>query len=100
MKFPALHLHTVFSDGTYLPQDLILEAKRNDLSAIAVADHGTVAGLESTIEAGKREAVEVIPAIELTAEYGGLEIHILGYFLDYRNKGLIKRLDILKKNRI
>ena len=100
MKFADLHLHTVFSDGTYLPQDLILEARRNDLSAIAVADHDTVDGLESTIEAGNKEAVEVIPAIELTAEYETIEIHILGYFLDYRNKGLIERLDVLKKNRI
>jgi predicted metal-dependent phosphoesterase TrpH len=100
MKFADLHLHTVFSDGTYSPGELIWESNKAGLSAIAVVDHDTVEGIDAAIELGEREGVEVIPGIELTAEFEGLEIHILGYFLDYKNKGLLEQLAVLKQNRI
>lgn len=100
MRFADLHLHTVFSDGTYTPQELILEAARQGLSAIAVVDHDTVAGLMPATEAAKSENIEIIPGIELSAEYDGLEVHVLGYLIDYRHKGLLEKLNFLKQNRI
>ena len=100
MKFADLHLHTLFSDGTYTPEELILAAAKQDLSAIAVVDHDTVDGLDPVIEAAKAKDVEILPGIELTAEYDGLEIHILGYLIDYKRKDLLEKLGFLKKNRI
>jgi len=100
MKFADLHLHTVFSDGTYTPETLVSKAKAVGLSCIAVVDHDTILGIGPSLEAGASEGVEVVPGIELTAEYEGHEIHILGYFLDYTNKSLVKELDSLKHNRI
>ncbi|MBU1726329.1 MAG: PHP domain-containing protein [Candidatus Omnitrophica bacterium] len=100
MKFADLHLHTVFSDGTYTPSGLIKAASEAGLSAISVVDHDTVAGLEPCIEIGMPRGIEVLPGIELTSEYEGLEIHILGYLIDYRNNNLIKQLAILKETRI
>jgi len=100
VKLADLHLHTLFSDGTYTPQVLIEAAKRVGLSCIAVVDHDTVSGIAPTLELAKSKDIEVLPGIELTAEFEGLEIHILGYLIDYKNKYLIERLDLLKKNRI
>lgn len=100
MKFADLHLHTLFSDSTYTPQELIRKALKQGLAAIAIVDHDTVDGLEPAIEIAESESVEVLPGIELTAEYDGLEIHILGYLIDYKNKGLLDKLDFLKKVRI
>ncbi len=100
MKFADLHLHTVFSDGTYSPGELIRGGKRAGLAAIAVVDHDTVEGIAPAIELGEQEGIEVIPGIELTAELGNLEIHILGYLLDYKNKRLLEALAVLKQNRI
>ena len=100
MKFADLHLHTAFSDGTYTPEELVAESGRQGLSCIAVVDHDTVDGVGLTIEAGLRNGVEALPGIELTAEYDGLEVHILGYLVDYRQKVLKERLDILKNNRV
>jgi hypothetical protein len=100
MKFADLHLHTVFSDSTYTPQALVREAKRNDLSCISVVDHDTVLAIEETQEAASGLNIEVVPGIELSTEYDSQEVHILGYFIDYKHKGLIERLDHLKKNRI
>jgi len=40
--FADLHLHTNFSDGTYTPEELVAQAARNKLAAIALTDHDTV----------------------------------------------------------
>ncbi|MDD5432168.1 MAG: PHP domain-containing protein [Candidatus Omnitrophica bacterium] len=100
MKFADLHLHTVYSDGTSTPEELVLESAKRSLSCIAVVDHDTVKGIDGTILAASKENIEVIPGIELSAEYNGLEIHILGYFIDYKNEVLINKLEALRQNRI
>lgn len=100
MKFADLHLHTLFSDGTYTPLELVQEAAAKGLAVISVTDHDTVDGISSAIEIAGSKDIEVLPGIELTAEYEGLEIHILGYLIDYQNKNLREKLDFLKKNRI
>ncbi|KPK97188.1 MAG: hypothetical protein AMJ95_10445 [Omnitrophica WOR_2 bacterium SM23_72] len=99
MKFADLHLHTVYSDGTYTPGQLVLESQKAGLSAIAVVDHDTVEGILPVMEAARSEDLEVLPGIELSSEYGDNEVHILGYLLDYQNKELKARLDVLKKTR-
>lgn len=103
MKFADLHLHTIFSDGTYTPVELIRQSKKSGLSAIAVVDHDTVSGIQPSIEAAKKEGIEVIPGIELSAEFDGMEIHILGYFIDYKNilfQNKLKDLSVIRTERI
>lgn len=95
-----LHTHTNFSDGTFTPLGLIDEAASLGLSAIAVTDHDTIAGLKPSLDSAAKNTLEVLPGIELSAEYDGSEVHILGYLIDYENKKLLKQLDILKNNRI
>jgi len=100
MRLADLHLHTIYSDGTYTPEELISEAFKEGLSAIAVVDHDTVGGIEPTIEAGKDFDIEVLPGIELTTDQNGTEVHILGYFIDYNNPILKERLALLNKARV
>jgi len=100
MKFADLHLHTVYSDGTYTPQELVKESKKAGLTAIAVVDHDTVDGITPTMDAATSEGLEVLPGIELSAEYLGKEIHILGYLIDHASPQLKVQLDKLKNNRI
>lgn len=100
MRYADLHLHTIFSDGTYTPKQLVQEAKGVGLSVIAVADHDNVDGIAPTIEESLSKKIEVIPAIELSAESDGGEIHILGYLIDYNNKQLKEKLAFLRRNRV
>ncbi len=100
MKFADLHLHTIFSDGTYTPQELISVSLKSGLSAIAVVDHDTTSGVEPAIKIGNERGIEVLAGVELSAEYEGLEVHILGYLIDYKNRRLIDTLEFLRKNRI
>jgi 3',5'-nucleoside bisphosphate phosphatase len=100
VKFADLHLHTAISDGTDAPDELIRKAAKAGLSAVAVTDHDSVDAIPAAIDAGIIHGIEVIPGIELTAEYEGLEIHILGYFIDYHNSALREKLSFLEKARI
>jgi hypothetical protein len=90
--FADLHLHTNFSDGTYTPEELVAQAARNHLAAIALTDHDTVEGCERAAIACKAVEIEFIPGAELTAEQNDNEIHILGYFLDTQNKKLLAEI--------
>lgn len=98
-----LHLHTNFSDGTFTPEELVAQAKRNDLRAIALTDHDTMEGCARTAAACREAGVEFIPATELTAEQDGIELHLLGYFLDEENetlKGQLIKFQEVRQNRI
>jgi predicted metal-dependent phosphoesterase TrpH len=90
--FADLHLHTNFSDGTYTPEELVAQAARNKLAAIALTDHDTVEGCERAAIACKAVDIEFIPGAELTAEQNENEIHILGYFLDTHNEKLLAEI--------
>lgn len=103
MKFADLHLHTSFSDGTWTPEELVLQAQKNGLSCIAVTDHDTVEGCPGAAAACAAVKMEFIPGAELTAEQDDNEVHVLGYFLDMRNEKLlaeIARFQIVRQNRI
>lgn len=100
MKYADLHLHTVFSDGTSSPEELIEDAKKEGVCCISIVDHDTVLGIEPALGYARQNGVEVLPGIELTAEYDSQEIHILGYLIDYTDQSLRKKLEVLKQNRI
>jgi len=100
VKFADLHLHTTFSDGTYSPEELVLQSKKAGLSAIAVADHDTVEGIAPAISAAAKEEIEVVPGIELTSQHEGSEVHILGYFLDYKSPQLLEKLASVRGDRV
>ena len=100
MKYADLHVHTHFSDGTFAPGHLIKEAASAGLSCVAVVDHDTVSGIEAACQAGAQEGIEVVPGIEMSAEYEGSEVHILGYFIDHKSPALLEKLDFLKRNRV
>ena len=80
-KYIDLHTHTVCSDGSMTPDELVSHAKNSGLAAVAVADHDTADGVKEALTAGRKYGIEVIPAIELSAK-SDTETHILGYFID------------------
>jgi predicted metal-dependent phosphoesterase TrpH len=101
--FADLHLHSNFSDGTFTPEEVVAHAARHQLAAIALTDHDTVEGCERAAKAGAAAGIEFIAGAELTAEQGGNEIHILGYFLDKQNAKLlveIAKFQAVRQDRI
>lgn len=99
MKYIDLHVHTSASDGTMTPREVIKLASEKGLSAISVTDHDTTDGIDEAVSAGIEFNIEVVPGIELSCALDKKEIHILGYYIDYRNKEFSDRLNELKKVR-
>jgi 3',5'-nucleoside bisphosphate phosphatase len=97
--FTDLHLHTTFSDGTYSPEHLAAEARRFGFVAVALTDHDTVEGCTRMQEACRTASIEFIPATELTCEVGGIELHMLGYFLDVENPRLLNQMTRFQASR-
>lgn len=100
MKTADLHTHTTFSDGTYTPRQLVEYAVQKGLSAVAITDHDTLKGLEEAEYYGKRAGIEVIPGIEVSAQYEDTELHIVGLFVDRYNSRFNNILDETAKRRI
>lgn len=100
MKYADLHAHTVESDGTYTPVQLVREAVARGLSAVAIVDHDSVGAVACALEEAKKTNCEIIPGIELTAQQDNQEIHILGYFLDYQQEVLLDKLKLARQNRV
>ncbi|MGM0446045.1 MAG: PHP domain-containing protein [Bacillota bacterium] len=87
-----LHIHTIFSDGSNKPQEIVDMAKENNFSTIAITDHDTLDGINPALEYAKDKDIEVIPAIEFSTFEGNAEIHILGYFIDHENELLRRKV--------
>jgi len=80
-----LHTHSLCSDGAQVPAEVVRTAAEAGLAAIALSDHDCIDGVQEAMDAGKALGVEVIPAVELSAQ-SDTELHILGYFIDIRNQ--------------
>lgn len=97
-----LHTHTTFSDGTHTPADLAERAAKAGLRAVAVTDHDTTAGV-GPVRAAAGGRLEVIAGVEVTAEFRGAELHLLGYFIDPADPALaaaLGRLQAARRDRL
>ena len=89
-----LHTHSVFSDGTYTPTEIINEALEKGLSAVALCDHNTINGLGEFLEAAKGKNIEAICGSELSVDYNGIELHLLGLFIPpSKFKAVLEKLE-------
>lgn len=75
-----LHAHSVYSDGTSTPAELITLAKQAGLCAVALTDHNTVSGIPAFLSAAENSGVMPVPGIEVSTDYMGDELHIVGLF--------------------
>lgn len=80
-KLCDLHTHSIFSDGTFTPSEIIDSAINIGLSAVALCDHNTVDGLPEFLNASKGKEIEAIPGAEFSVDYNGTELHLLGLYI-------------------
>ncbi len=89
-----LHVHSSKSDGSYTPLELVDYALEKGLTAFALTDHDTTAGIDEAISYAKGKPLEVIPGVELSTEYEGRDIHIVGLYVNQNAPGFA---DYIKK---
>ena len=80
-RITDLHVHSSASDGTFAPFALLAEAKKAGLCAMALTDHDTMDGIAEAKEAAAGLGIELVPGVELSCDYEGREIHVLGYYV-------------------
>ncbi len=93
-----LHAHTFFSDGLLSPEDLVARALEKRLVALAVTDHDTVEALPRA-RAAAPASLELVPGIELSSASDGVDLHILGYYIDPEHPTLRVRLERFQDER-
>lgn len=76
-----LHAHSTFSDGSFTPAELVEEAKRRGLCALALTDHNTPSGLPEFCREAEKAGIIPVPGIEYSTDYGKTELHIVGLFI-------------------
>ncbi|MFL0246926.1 PHP domain-containing protein [Candidatus Clostridium stratigraminis] len=102
MQFSDLHIHSRYSDGALWPEEIIKISYNKGLKCISITDHDTIDSQNAIDNITDNFEVKVIPGVELSTEYLCREIHILGYFIDYKNIDLISNLEkvkVYRKNR-
>lgn len=89
-----LHVHTTASDGDYTPTQVVMLAVQERLSAVAITDHDTLAGVGPAADAARQfgHRIGVIVGVELSATFAGRGYHILGYFLEPAHERLQSEL--------
>lgn len=95
-----LHTHSTASDGTLEPKELVDLAKRLGLKGFALTDHDTIDGLNEAVDYGMKQNIDVIPGVELSTNFEGYEIHLLGYLIDWRDPRLKNALVKMTKQRL
>ena len=95
-----LHLHTTHSDGNYTPAQVVELARRAGLAAVAITDHDAVGGVAVARTAAVGTGVEVVAGVEITAEFRGRELHLLGYFFRTDDGPLTAALEKVRQGRV
>ena len=99
MNFIDLHTHTTASDGSFPPGRIVEMALDAGLKAVGVTDHDTTDGLDEALARGAEIGLEVVPGVEISAEFESGTMHVLGYYMDFRNHDFKERLTALQEGR-
>lgn len=98
-----LHMHSTASDGTLTPEELVRFAyEDNGVTVMALTDHDTVSGLQKAADAARRFPIRFIPGIELSCNWAGSTIHVVGLGVNPRDDGLqavIRKHSLLRTQR-
>ena len=92
-------MHTTHSDGACSPCEVVVSAANVGLKALAITDHDTLSAVAVARPEAERLGVELIAGVELTAEYEGREVHILGHFLRDDDPSLVAATSSLRRAR-
>lgn len=100
MRYADLHLHTFHSDGVRSPREVVDLARHYDLRIIAISDHDNLAAFPEARDYARSYQILVIPAVELSCDYEGTDLHLLAYGFDPSESRLNQRLASFRKTRL
>jgi predicted metal-dependent phosphoesterase TrpH len=100
MRYADLHTHTYHSDGTRSPREVIDVAKAHGIDIVAISDHDNLAAYFEIKAYADTNGVTLVPAVELSCEYRGVDVHILAYSFDALDERIDRRLRSFRETRL
>jgi len=97
--FVDLHIHSSYSDGLLNPRQIVELAHQRRLTAIAITDHDSVAGVREAIEWGTATGIQIVSGIEVSILFEECEVHLLGYFIDPESSAVLHYVSLLSESR-
>ena len=98
--FCDLHIHSTSSDGALEVGEILEIAVRKGLRAISITDHDSIDSQEELVRLAENFGIEVATGIEFSVDDDDRNIHVLGYFVDYKNTDLLKATEELRVYRL
>lgn len=95
-----LHTHSIYSDGSSTPAELIELAAHNGLKGLALTDHDTVEGVNELMLLGEQADMTILSGVEISTTLRQYTLHILGYGIDTANPILHQWLKPLQEGRV
>lgn len=99
MRYADLHLHTYHSDGTRSPREVIDVAREHGIEIVAISDHDNIAAFFEIKSHADERGVTLIPAIELSCGFEGVDVHVLAYAFDATDERIEERLRGFRESR-
>lgn len=94
-----LHTHSLASDGTQTPDELVAAAKEAGLDVVAITDHDGTGGWDEAVETAQRVGIELVRGMEISTKHRGRGVHLLAYLPDPTHPGLRDSLDKIVEGR-
>lgn len=94
-----LHAHSTFSDGSSSPEELVDQAVKIGLTAMALTDHDGTMGVDRFLAACQQRGLRGVPGMELSVDFPGGTMHMLGYFIRHHDPVIESELARLRKGR-
>ncbi|YAL84031.1 PHP domain-containing protein [Dermacoccaceae bacterium W4C1] len=94
-----LHTHSVASDGTETPGQVVRSAVAAGLDVVALTDHDTTRGWPEAMTQARESGIGFVPGIEISCRIDGISVHLLGYLIDPEHRGLLAELEKARESR-
>lgn len=86
MSYIDLHMHSFYSDdGEFTPKNLVDLCLEKKLKYFSIADHNSVKAIVEAKVYCNGKDIEIIPAVELDCTLDNVNLHVLGYGIDYNS---------------
>ena len=99
MRFADLHTHTYHSDGTRSPKEVVDVARAHGIDILSISDHDNLAAYFEIKTYADERGVTLVPGIELSCAYEGVDVHVLAYAFDATDERIDERLRGFRETR-
>jgi predicted metal-dependent phosphoesterase TrpH len=99
LRYADLHTHTYHSDGTRSPKEVVDVAQSHGIDILAISDHDNLAAYYEIKSYAEQRGVTLIPAMELSCGFEGVDVHVLAYAFDANDERIEQRLRGFRETR-